>query len=50
MIQEVLALLVVFSAVVYTGFSIYNAVSPNKTKTSGCAGCTSGSCVAKGVK
>lgn len=50
MFQEVLALLVVFSAVVYTGFGIYNAVLPSKSNASGCAGCASGSCEVKRVK
>ncbi len=50
MFQEVLALLVVFSAVIYAGFGIYNAVMPNKSSASGCAGCASGGCEVKKIK
>lgn len=50
MFQEILALLVVFLAVVYAGFGIYNAVIPSKSSTSGCAGCASGGCEVKGIK
>jgi hypothetical protein len=50
MFQEILALLVIFSAVVYAGFSIYKAVTPNKSGASGCAGCASGSCEVKSIK
>jgi hypothetical protein len=50
MFQEVLALLVVFSAVVYAGFGIYKAVIPNKAGASGCAGCASGGCEVKSIK
>jgi hypothetical protein len=48
MFQEILALIIVASAVIYLFWSIYRSITPSKDKRNTiCGGCSSGGCEVK---